>query len=193
MENFKELVTKNRSYRGYDERYQVTREQLEELVEYARLTPSSVNAQPLKYLLACEPEVVSKIQPITKWARALPELELPHKGKCPTAFIVICQDLTISDSMARYQKDIGIVAQTMLLGAVDMGLGGCMIGNFSAAELKAAIGLPDTMAPMLVVAIGKPDEQIVLTPPGADGSVQYYRDEQDVHYVPKRELEDIIL
>lgn len=98
---FKDLVKLNRSYRGYDETYVMTKEVLLDLVDCARLSPSSVNAQPFKYFLAFEKETVRKIQSLTKWARALPDMELPHKGMCPTGFIVICQDLNIGESLAR--------------------------------------------------------------------------------------------
>lgn len=47
--------------------------------------------------------------------------------------------------------------------------------------------------PVLIVAIGKPDETIVLTDVKEDGDINYYRDENDVHYVPKRSLEDLII
>lgn len=189
----KDLIRANRSYRGYDENRKITKEELLELVDCARLTPSSVNMQPFRYYLAWEKEEVDRIQTLTKWARALPQMELPHPGMCPTAFIVICQDTELNDSLARFQKDVGIVAQTMLLAATEMGLGGCMIGNFPAGTLKEAIGLPQTLAPLLVVAIGKPAEQIVLTEIEEGESTNYYRDENDVHYVPKRRLEDIAL
>lgn len=188
----KDLLKKSRSYRGYDESYQVTREQLTELVDCARYAPSSVNLQPLKYRLVCGGEE-KVLQPLTKWARALPQLTLPHPGHCPTAFIVICQDQEIAEAIPRFQKDVGIVAQSMLLAAAEMGLGGCMIGNFNAGEVRQALSLPEKMAPVLVVAIGKPDEKIVLTEIAPGESTNYYRDEQDVHYVPKRRLEDIIL
>lgn len=191
--DFKELVKKNRSYRGFDETRRISKEELMELVDCARLCPSSVNKQPLKYYLACEKEVVDKIQKETKWARALPELDLPHKGMRPTAFIVICQDTRIDQSLSRYQRDVGIVAQTMLLAAVDKGLGGCMIGNFGAASVREALSLPDHLAPMLIVGLGKPAEKVVLTETRDGESTDYYRDEQDVHYVPKRKLEDILL
>ncbi|MFI3225805.1 MAG: nitroreductase family protein [Clostridia bacterium] len=190
---FKDLVKANRSYRGYDENYVVTREDLVDLVDHARLAPSSVNAQPFRYLLACEKEVVSKIQPLTGWARALPELNLPHDGECPTAFIVICQDLNLGEAIARYQKDVGIVAQTILLAAVEKGLGGIMIGNFSPAKVSEELNLAENLTLVLIIAIGKPDEEIVLTEANEGDNIQYYRDENDVHYVPKRRLEDIIL
>lgn len=190
---FVELVRKNRSYRGYNENRPVTREELTRLVECARLCPSSVNAQPLKYRLVWQKEEVARLQEKTNWAKALTSITLPHPGMCPTAFIVICQDTGIDASLQRYQKDVGIVAQTMLLGAVEMGLGGCMIGNFNAGEVRQVLALPEAMAPLLVVAIGEPAETVVLTEVGPDGSVQYYRDENDVHYVPKRSLEDILI
>lgn len=190
---FVELVRKNRSYRGYNENRPVTREELTRLVECARLCPSSVNAQPLKYRLVWQKEEVARLQEKTNWAKALTSITLPHPGMCPTAFIVICQDTGIDTSLQRYQKDVGIVAQTMLLGAVEMGLGGCMIGNFNAGGVRQVLALPEAMAPLLVVAIGEPAETVVLTEVGPDGSVQYYRDENDVHYVPKRALEDILI
>ena len=188
---FKDLVKQNRSYRGYDESRKVTREELLDLVDCARLTPSSVNRQPLRYYLAWEKEKVDRIQSLTKWAAALPDMTLPHPGMRPTAFIVICQDKKLAPTP--FLKDVGIVAQTILLAAVEKGLGGCMIGNYNAKTVQEKLDLPENMEPMLIVAIGKPAEQVVLTEVGEDGNTAYYRDSQDVHYVPKRKLEDVIL
>lgn len=193
MKNFKELVTINRSYRGYDESRRLTREELEDFVDCARLAPSSVNAQPFRYYLAWEKEEVDRVQALTKWARALPQMTLPHPGHCPTGFVVICQDTNLGESLQRYLKDVGIVAQTMLLAAAEQGLGGCMIGNFNGEEVKKELALPENLVPMLIVAFGKPDETIVLTELEEGGSCNYYRDENDVHYVPKRKLEDVVI
>ncbi len=190
---FKDLVKANRSYRGYDESRRVTREELLEMVDCARLAASSVNMQPLRYYIAWEKDEVDRIQPLTGWAKGLPDLELPHKGMCPTAFIIICQDTKVWESLARFQKDVGLAAQTILLAATEMGLGGCMIGSFQAGEVRRALDLPEHLAPMLVVAIGKPAERIVLTEAAEGESVAYYRDADDVHYVPKRALKDIVL
>ena len=189
----KELLEKDRSYRGYDETVKLTREELLDMVDCTRLCPSSANRQPLQYYLAWEEEIVDKIQQTTAWAKGLPEMTLPHDGMHPTAFIVICQDTEADASLARYQKDVGIVAQSMLLAAVEMGLGGCMIGNFNAGDVTRTLQLTDNLAPLLIVAIGKPAEKIVLTEAGPDDSLAYYRDENDVHYVPKRRLEDLVI
>ena len=190
---FKELVKKSRSYRGYDESRRITREELLELVDCARFAPSSVNRQPFQYLLAYEQEDLDKIQPLTGWARGLPQMKLPHPGKCPTAFIVICQNTEWDPDLNRYLRDVGIAAQTMLLAAAEMELGGIMIGNFSPKKLSETMELPENIVPMLIVAFGKPDEKIVLTEVEPNESLNYYRDEQDTHYVPKRKLKDIVL
>ncbi len=189
----RELVELNRSYRGYDESRRISREEMAELVECARLCPSTVNIQPLKYRLVFEKEEVDRLQKETHWARALPELTLPHEGMRPTAFIVICQDTRVDAAMNKFLRDIGAVAQTMLLAAVEMRLGGCMIGNFRADSVRETLNLPESIAPMLVVAFGKPAEKVVLTEVAEGENTMYYRDEDDVHYVPKRKLEDIIL
>ena len=190
---FKDLVKQSRSYRGYDETKRFTREELAEFVDCARFAPSSVNRQPFLYYLACEQAQLDTIQPLTGWARALPQMRLPHPGKCPTGFIVICQNTDWDADLNRYRVDVGIAAQTMLLAAAEKGLGGIMIGNFSPAKLSEALGLPETVVPLLIVAFGKPDETIVLTEAAPGDSMKYYRDENDVHYVPKRRLEDIII
>ena len=190
---FKELVLKNRSYRGYDETHRMTREELVELIDYARLTPSAMNGQPFCYYLAWEKEEVDKIQPLTKWGAALPQMTLPHEGKCPTGFIVICQNKEVSENLQQYRTDLGIVTQTMCLGATAKGLGCCMIGNFNGITLRDALGIDEQYMPLLVVAVGKPDETIVIREIEKGESTKYYRDDEDVHYVPKRKLEDILL
>lgn len=189
----KELVIKNRSYRGFDENYSFTREQLEGYVDLTRYTASSVNAQPLKYKIVFEKNEVEAVRPLTRWARALPDMVLPHPNMHATAFIIICQDTDISPNLARYQKDIGIVAQTITLAAVEDGLGGCMIGNFTPDEVKETLNLAENLTPMLIIALGKPAEEIVIKEIDNGESTKYYRDENDIHYVPKRKLKDILI
>ena len=189
----KDLVRKNRSYRGYDESRKITEDELKDLVDTARVAGSAANLQPLKYRLVCSEAEVAKLNGITRWGKMLKDIELPHKGKFPTAYIVICVDTDIAKVPENANTDIGIAAQTILLAAVEQGLGGCMIGNYEKAQAAEALALPARFVPQLIVAIGKPDETVVLTDTGEDGSVKYYRDANDVHYVPKRKLEDILL
>ncbi len=190
----KDLVAANRSYRGYDRSRKVTKEELEELISLARLCPSSMNRQALKFHIAYEETEVAQIQGLTKWAAALPDLNLPYPGTEPVAFIVICIDSVIGPNESVFLRDVGITAQTMLLGAAEMGLGGCMIGNFNPEVMWETLKLPENVHPNLVIAIGKPAEEIILTEVGEDGKTSYSRDETGkVHYVPKRALKDILV
>lgn len=190
---FLDLVKQARSHRGFRQDRKVTRQELEHLVECARFTPAARNDQVLKYYLAEKPETVAAIQSLTKWAGALAELHLPRKGAEPVAYIVICLDGSLAENPAPYQRDVGIVAQTMLLAAAEMGLNGCMIGSFAAGELREKLGLPEAIKPQLLLALGEGTDRIVMTDVGEDGSTTYYRDAEDTHYVPKRTLEQLIL
>ena len=189
----KELILASRSFRGFKEDYRFTREQLENFVDGARNCPSAANLQPLAYYIAYEQDRVEQILSCTKWAAALPELNLPREGHHPTGFIVICQDTSVSTNLESSRIDIGIAAQSILLMATEKRLGGLMIGNFDPDMLKTVLSLADRYVPQLVLALGKPDEKVVLTEVKSDGSTKYYRDEEDVHYVPKRSLRSIII
>lgn len=191
----KDLVLKNRSYRAYDESCVMTREDLLELVDVARLCGSTTNKQALKFYIAWERGLVDAIVPLTRWAGMLPERGLPDPGKHPSAFIIVCVDKEIQPDPANkwIGYDTGIAVQSMLLAAAEKGLGGLMIGSVKFAELSELLNLSDRFQPILAVAFGKPDEEVRLTGLPADGSTKYYRDENDVHYVPKRTLEELVI
>ncbi len=189
----KDLFVTNRTCRTFDESRAVTREELLGFVECARLAPSTANIQPLCYRLVCTPEECALIQPLTKWGGALPELHLPPEGHRPTAFVIICQDTEKFGPADKFRIDVGICAMAMDLAAAEAGLACCIIQSFRKEELSAALGLPENVAPLLVVAFGKPDEIRKTVGTGEDGSTRYYRDADGVHCVPKRSIEEIVL
>jgi nitroreductase len=184
------VITRNRSYRRFDESAKIDRRMLEELVDLARLSPSAANLQPLKYVLSWEPERNSRVFPHLAWAGYLTDWVGPGEGERPSAYIVILGDTTISGS---FGCDHGIAAQSMLLGAVEQGLGGCMIGSIQRHKLREALEIPDQYAILLVLALGKPRETVVLETVGSSGDTKYWRDADGVHHVPKRRLEDLII
>lgn len=186
-----DLAVKSRSYRSYAPGHPVTEAQLRSLVECARVCPSAVNKQFLRFRLCCTPADMARVLPLTKWAAMLSDWQLPPQGHEPPAAIILCHDRTVAASESASTWDVGITAQTMLLAAAEMGLGGCMIGNFVKEKMQAALGLPDHLLPVLVLAIGKPDEEIILEP--VTESTAYYRDAAGRHHVPKRRLEEIII
>lgn len=190
---FKDLVKRNRSVRGFDNSRKVTREEMMDMVDSARLTASSVNLQPLKYVIVNDEENVAKVNSEIAFGRKLPELHLPFPGTEPVAFIIICQDEDISKSENAFLKDVGIAAQTITLAAAEKDLGACMIGNFIPSKLSKKIGLSEKIWPILVIAIGKSIEDIKIIEISNGDSTDYYRDENGTHYVPKRKLKDIVV
>lgn len=185
----KNLVLKNRSYRRFDEAHSISRGTLLELVDLARLTPSARNRQPLKYFLSCTPDLNSKIYSCLGWAGYLEDWKGPAKGERPSAYIVVLGDTRIT---TEYWCDHGIVFQTILLGAVEKGLGGCMIGTIDREKLGKFLELEDGLEISLVLALGKPAEQVVIEGVGKDNNIKYWREEEGIHHVPKRKLEDIL-
>lgn len=185
-----DLVSRNRSYRRFYQEESISRQTLEELVELARLCPSSRNVQSLRFHLSADPESNARIFPTLGWAGYLKDWPGPKEGERPTAYITILGDKNLAQ---KHAMDTGITAQTMLLGAVERGLGGCMIYTVKRKELKAILHIPDNYDIGLVVAFGKPKEEIVLDPLGDDGDIKYWRDNKQVHHVPKRSLQDLIV
>jgi nitroreductase len=185
-----ELVKKNRSYRRFDESFKVELDTLKELVGLARLSASGANLQPLKYVLSNAPEINEKIFSTLVWAAYLKDWAGPDKGQRPSAYIIVLLDKEISGGAG---VDHGIACQTMLLGAVEKGLGGCMIGSVKREDLKKVMNLQDRYDILLVLALGKPAEEVVVEDVGPDGDIKYYRDENEVHHVPKRGLKDLII
>ncbi len=186
---FKELVEKCRSYRRFDESHRIDYGLLEKLIGYARLSASAANRQPLKYLIYNSPEDCIRIFPCTAWAGYLPEWPGPEPGERPSAYIIILGDRTITES---FGIDPGIAAQTIMLGAVDAGLGGCMIASIQKERLRDELKIPHQYDILLVLALGKPVEKVIIEDIRWD-NVRYWRDENKVHHVPKRGLDELIL
>lgn len=187
---FRDLVSRNRSYRRFYENEAISRESVLTLIDYARLAPSGANRQALKYYIACDQEMNDKVFPTLLWAAYLTDWNGPETGERPTAYIVITQDSNYKQGGG---VDHGIAAQTILLGAAEMGLGGCMIANIRRPELKEVFAMPEEYEILLVIALGKPKEQVILDEVPADGNIQYWRDSEQRHHVPKRKLSDIVM
>jgi len=185
-----DLVRKNRSYRRFHQDVPVDIETLRALVDLARLSASGSNLQPLKYILSCQPETNARIFPNTRWAGYLKDWPGPAEGERPSAYIVILGDTEIRKS---FGCDHGIAAQSIMLGAAERGLGGCMIGSIDRGELRQVLDIPEQYDILLVLALGKPRETVVLEEVGPDGDIRYYRDADGVHHVPKRSLDELIL
>ena len=185
-----ELIRKNRSYRRFHQDAPVDRKTLQELVELTRLCPSAANRQPLKYILSCDADRNAAIFPHLAWAGYLTGWSGPAEHERPTAYIIILGDTEITHS---FGCDHGIAAQTILLGAAERGLGGCMIGSIEREKLRKALDVSKRFEILLVLALGKPSETVVLDDAKSPDDIKYWRDADDVHHVPKRPLSELIV
>lgn len=181
------LLRRNRSYRGYDKSCIVTEAQLRRIVEVCTKVPSGRNQQVLRFKLLTKATGSERMQGLYKLGGALPELHLPFPGTEPEAFIILCSSVEPDKWV---HMDVGIAAQSMLLKATEMGLGGICIGAFNRNALTDTFALP--CEPVLVLAIGKPAEKIELVPVHAGAPLKYYR-ENGTHFVPKLVTDDLIL
>ncbi|MBN1354334.1 MAG: nitroreductase family protein [Candidatus Omnitrophica bacterium] len=187
---FKKLVLKNRSYRRFYGNFNISRNTLAKLIDLARLSPSAANLQPLKYVISCGRKKNALIFPYLKWAGYLKDWAGPEENERPSAYILILGDTKITKN---FDADCGIAAQSILLGATALGLGGCMIGSIDREGLRKSLDIARRYEIRLVIAIGRPKERVILKTIGKEGNIKYWRDAKGIHHVPKRRLEDIIL
>lgn len=185
-----ELIKANRSCRRFDERHPIHTETLLSLVDLARLSASAANLQPLKYTLTCQSETNEKVFHCLKWAGYLEKWTGPEPGERPSAYIIILNDTHISQTV---DCDHGIAAQSILLGARETGLAGCMLAAVNRPKLSTALKIADHLNILLVLALGKPKEQVVLDAVQQGGDIRYWRDSNQVHHVPKRTLQEIVI
>jgi nitroreductase len=191
MQMLENLIRKNRSCRRFYQNKVVNIHTLEGLVNLARLSASAGNLQPLAYILSCNAKKNEEIFSCLTWAAYLKDWPGPEEGERPAAYIVVMLDLTISKDPG---CDHGIACQSIMLGAREKGLAGCMIGAIDREKLKQVLNVADQHKILLVLAIGKPKETVVIEPVlDPDKSIKYWRDEKGMHHVPKRSLQDIII
>ncbi|MCX6333458.1 MAG: nitroreductase family protein [Bacteroidia bacterium] len=184
-----DIVLKTRSYRRFDESHRIDYKTLEGLVDLARLSASGANRQPLRYLIYCSPEDCTRVFPSIVWAAYLKEWNGPEPGERPSGYIVILGDKTIAEG---FGVDHGIAAQSIMLGATEAGLGGCMIASIRRDLLRSELKIPEEFEILLILALGKPVENVIIDDI-KNGDVKYWRDSQKNHHVPKRSLAEIIL
>ena len=186
-----DTVVAARSIRSFDVSKVVSKEDLLSFVDTLRFIPASCNYQALKYLIISDKAECDFMRSQTKWAALLPNYNGPDAEHSPTAYIVICHDTSITENETMYLKDVGIAAQTLNLLAREKGIGCCMIGSFNIPNVSKHFGLSENIKPKLTLALGYPAETPIVE--DEEGSVVYYRDENNVHHVPKRRAEDLII
>jgi len=184
------LIQKTRSCRRFYQDPPIDTAFLKSLVNMSRITASAANLQPLKYIVSSDPETNLTIFNCLGWAGYLKDWPGPMPDERPTGYIIMLGDQKIAKN---FDMDTGIAAQTIMLGAYNQGYGGCMLANIRHQQLAESLNIADHYKILLVLALGTPKESIVIDPINAEGDFRYFRDDQNVHHVPKRSLNDIII
>jgi len=166
----------------------ITVEQIKRWIELARFSASGRNMQPLKYVICTNPKLNAKIFPNLGWAGYLRDWKGPAESERPVAYIAVCKDKNLAEN---YYCDDGIAMQSILLGAAEDGFGGCMIGSVIKSKVSKILELPANLELLWIIALGKPAEECVLED-AVKGDIKYYRDDADVHHVPKRPMNEIV-
>jgi nitroreductase len=183
-----DLIIKNRSYRRFDHSVKIEAAQIEKWIDLARLSPSGRNMQPLKYVISTNEKINSLIFPNLGWAGYLKDWSGPAEDERPVAYVAVMLDKKLAEN---YYCDDGIALQSILLGAVEDGFGGCIIGSVNKSKVAKILNLPENLEILYILALGKPSEKVELET-AKNGEIKYWRDKNEVHHVPKRPLKEII-
>ncbi|HKK66180.1 MAG TPA: nitroreductase family protein [Clostridia bacterium] len=186
-----DLVTKSRSYRRFDQSVQIPEQELKECIEAARRAPSGANLQPLRFHLTTEKPEADNLFPLLKWAGYLSDWDGPEEGERPTAYVTVLRDIEVKDVASK--TDAGIAMQTIMLSAVEKGYGGCIFASINRKEWARLIGVDDRYEILFVMALGSPVEEVKLEDAADKDDIKYYRDENQVHHVPKRRVSDLLV
>lgn len=191
MPSFIEHLSRTtRSFRRFRESYPVTETLMTQWINNARVTASAANKQPLRYRIVTDSDQCARVFDTLSWAAALPDWDGPKEGERPTGYIIMAVDSkTFEGELWRF--DAGIAAQTIMLASTEEGFGGCMILSFKRKQIKEILDMPEGLEPVLVLALGRPIEDVRLVDAEGDDTT-YYRNENQVHFVPKRRLEDVL-
>ncbi|MBI9033891.1 MAG: nitroreductase family protein [Bacteroidales bacterium] len=187
----KQLIKANRSYRKYEHAIKIEESVILEWIDYARFVSSSKNRQAVRFLVITESDQVQCICNQMQWARHLKGWDGPNKEQMPSALLIVCTDDTVNN---KAETDVGIITQTLLLQAVNEGFGGCILRSINRKLIREKYKLNENLKIDMVVALGKPAQEIILEEMGAGSQAcDYWEDENGTHHVPKRAMEDVVI
>lgn len=167
----------------------LSKQDLLDLVEYARIAAYPANLQPLKFAIISEKELCAKVFENTKWAGYLPD-GTPKENERPTAFIAVLGDTEIKNS---FEVEAGAAVTSMMLGALDKGIASCWIGALNKKNIMKELHLDEEKYSLLyVLALGYPAQESQVCDM-CDNNVKYFIDENNKLNVPKRSMDEILL
>ena len=183
-----EKMLTRRTYRRFEQR-PVPQNVVEDIVEAVRLSSCGGNRQAVRLVMVQSPEMVAKVQPLVRWAAALPpEQGTPKAGEQPVLYAAVLQDTSISGDL---NTDTGIALANMTMAAWDSGVGSCIMGAINKPTLTELLGIREPEKLAFMVAFGYPSHASKVVPMKEETGVKYYLDENRDYCVPKRSRDEI--
>jgi nitroreductase len=152
-----DLIISRQSVRKYDNK-PVEKEKLERIVEAGRMAPSACNAQPWKFVVVTDNQLIVKI------AEAASAKLIGMNGfvaQAPVILVIIREQPNMSSKVGGTIKnkdysliDIGIAAENICLQARAEGIGSCIIGWFDERQLKKLLSIPKPKRVELIITLG---------------------------------------
>jgi len=160
--NLMALMKRRRSVRRYAPR-PISKEDLTQCLEAARLAPSACNSQPWHFIILDEPglrarvadRIFSSVYSMNKFAKEAPVLVAVVSEKMKFLASLGGQ---VRDTRY-YLVDLGIACEHFVLQAEALGIGSCWIGWFDEKALKEVLKLPKNKKIDIVIALGYPAEE----------------------------------
>ena len=177
-----------RTYRRFEQK-PVEPELLRTLADVARKRSCGRNGQCLRFTVVESPANVKAMQPLLRWAAALPkEIGTPKEGEQPVAFVVVSLPKDANPTISSI--DVGIALDAMAITAWQQGVGSASLAAVDRPKIAALLDIPEEREVATVLALGYPSHQSTLVP-GEEGKLAYYEDEARDYYVPKLPLENV--
>ncbi len=153
---FLDLVRRRQSVRSYLNR-PVERDKIERCLEAARLAPSASNAQPWRFVVADDPQLVRELGRATYklFARSAPAfvavVREPGKAESRLGGWLAGRDYRLID--------LGMAAEHFCLQAAEEGLGTCLLGLFNQQRVGRLLGVPRGRRVQILITLGYPSDQ----------------------------------
>ena len=151
------LITSRQSDRKYSDK-QVEREKLKRLIEAGRMAPSACNAQPWKFIVVTEPELIARV---AEAASAKLIGMNSFVGQAQAIIVVVREKPNLSSKVGATIKnkdysliDIGITTENICLQAKAEGIGSCIIGWFDESEIRKILAIPKSKRVELIITLG---------------------------------------
>lgn len=184
--NVYNAILSRRSIRRFQQK-QISMDLLKKLVNAARLAPSAANLQPLEFYIVNDRKLCEKVFNTLSWAGYIKPKWTPNNEERPVAYIVI---LVKDNTNKWYLRDVSFAAENIILAAEEKEIGSCILCNIERENLRDILKIPKEVLLDSIIALGYKSEKSVVE--DYKGSVEYWRDKNEVLHVPKRKLEDLI-